>query len=139
MHVLQYLSRAQPVPSLDILNDGNTLYYLNHGEYPQDADDTEKKRINRRAQNYTCQEDKAHRRPAGKYDLRLLPPPEERLDTCCRTHEENGHFRTRRIASLVQLGYYWPGSHAMRPRPSRIAPPAKAWTVLSTPALSCSQ
>jgi hypothetical protein len=96
---------------VDIWEDKPVLQYLRTGTMAADATPHERKRVISRAKGYTCEKEsgKLLKIMAGSKELRVVPPPDERVAVVQSTHETCGHFGVKRTLHLVMHGHWWQG------------------------------
>ncbi len=91
----------------DIWQDGAAMHFLQHGGYPQDTTENEKRRIRKRTASYSWSGGNLLRTMQDG-TTRLVPPLADRADIVRKVHGL-GHLGVRRTTALVANSYYWQG------------------------------
>lgn len=92
----------------DVWQDRAVLAYLQQQSMPLGLTAKEQARVAARASRYQWQQGQLHRRWAAG-QLRLVPPPDQRLALVRRHHVELGHYGVKRTVFLLQVHHWWHG------------------------------
>ncbi len=97
-------------PIVDIWEDLDTLRFLQHGEYPPQVTSSHQDHIQQRSKRYSWKDN--HLVQCLPQGNRVVPPPHEWHGLIQKVHSELGHFKVKRIYSLLALHYHWRGMYA---------------------------
>lgn len=91
---------------LDIWFDNNTLHLLRYGSLPLDLGHSEKCRVLLRSKSFVFIHDQLFKRYANS-KVRLVPPPDARLQLISQRHSLLGHSGIFKTISSLRSEFFW--------------------------------